>query len=159
MTGTGRGGAAGLGLLARASVYGLLVLATLVTLFPVAWMLTVSIRPNVEVMQIPPRWIPSVATLQPYLAVLGSPRYLRTFVNSYLIATVVTVASLAVGALAAYPLSRFRFRGQRTVVTFLVVTQMFPLVLLCIPYFRVMVRLGLYDTLISLVLVYTTFAS
>jgi multiple sugar transport system permease protein len=147
----------GPGLLGRAAVYGLLLLATAVTLFPVAWMFTVSVRPNVEVMRIPPQWIPSVVTLAPYAAVLGSPRYLRTFLNSYLIATVVTGVSLAVGALAAYPLSRFRFRGQRAVVTFLVVTQMFPLVLLCIPYFRVMVRLGLYDTLVSLVLVYTTF--
>jgi multiple sugar transport system permease protein len=148
----GRRGAAG-----RALVYALLVLATAATLFPVAWMVTVSVRPNVEVMRIPPQWIPTVVTWQPYAQVLGSPRYLRTFVNSYVIATGVTLLSLLVGALAAYALSRFRFPGQRLVVTFLVVTQMFPLVLLCIPYFRVMVRLGLYDTLVALVLVYTTF--
>ena len=141
----------------RAAVYVLLVLATAVTLFPIAWMATVSIRPNVEVMKIPPQWIPSVVTWQAYAQVLGSARYLRTFANSYAIALTVTFLSLAVGALAAYPLSRFRFRGQRLVMTFLIVTQMFPLVLLCIPYFRVMVRLGLYDTLTSLVLVYTTF--
>ena len=46
----------------RAAVYALLVLATAVTLFPIAWMVTVSIRPNVEVMKIPPQWIPSVVT-------------------------------------------------------------------------------------------------
>ena len=147
-----RRGAAG-----RAAVYLLLALATAITLFPVAWMATVSVRPNVEVMRIPPQWIPSVVTWEAYAQVLGSSRYLRTFVNSYAIALTVTLLSLLVGALAAYGLSRFRFRGQRLVMTFLIVTQMFPLVLLCIPYFRVMVRLGLYDTLTSLVLVYTTF--
>lgn len=147
-----RRGAAG-----RAAVYALLALATAITLFPVAWMATVSIRPNVEVMRIPPQWIPSVVTWQAYAQVLGSSRYLRTFVNSYAIALTVTLLSLLIGALAAYALSRFRFRGQRLVMAFLIVTQMFPLVLLCIPYFRVMVRLGLYDTLTSLVLVYTTF--
>jgi len=141
----------------RAIVYALLVLATAVTLFPIAWMATVSIRPNVEVMKMPPQWIPSVVTWAAYAQVLGSARYLRTFANSYAIALTVPLLSLAVGALAAYPLSRFRFRGQRLVMTFLIVTQMFPLVLLCIPYFRVMVRLGLYDTLTSLVLVYTSF--
>jgi multiple sugar transport system permease protein len=157
-----RGGAAGSGggrrrRLAHAAAYGLLALATLVTLFPVAWMLTVSVRPNVEVMKIPPQWIPSVLTLEAYDRVLGNPRYLRTFVNSYVVSLAVTAFSLAVGALAAYALARFRFRGQKSVLMFLIITQMFPLVLLCIPYFQVMVRLGLFDTLVALILVYTTF--
>jgi multiple sugar transport system permease protein len=142
---------------AHAAIYSLLAGMTALMLFPVAWMLTVSVRPNVEVMQIPPQWIPTVFTLEPYLKVLGSPRYLWTFVNSYVIALVVTAFSLVVGALAAYALARFRFKGQRTVIMFLITTQMFPLVLLCIPYFRVVVRLGLYDTLTALVIVYTTF--
>jgi multiple sugar transport system permease protein len=142
---------------AHAAIYILLAGIAAIVLFPVAWMLTVSIRPNVEVMKIPPQWIPTVFTLEPYLKVLGSPRYLWTFVNSYFIALVVTAFSLFVGALAAYALARFRFKGQRAVIMFLITTQMFPLVLLCIPYFRVMVRIGLYDTLTSLIIVYTTF--
>jgi multiple sugar transport system permease protein len=142
---------------AHAAVYSALVVATAIMMFPVAWMLTVSVRPNVEVMKIPPQWVPTIFTLAPYAKVLGSPRYLRTFANSYFIALVVTAFSLFVGTLAAYALARFRFRGQRSVIMFLIITQMFPLVLLCIPYFRIVVRLGLYDTLTSLILVYTTF--
>ncbi len=143
--------------LAHGAIYALLGVAAVVTLFPVAWMLTVSVRPNVEVMKIPPQWIPSVFTWEAYTQVLGNPRYLRTFLNSYLVSLAVTLLSLLIGALAAYALARFRFRGQRLVLMFLIVTQMFPLVLLCIPYFRVMVRLGLFDTLAALMLVYTTF--
>ncbi|MEI8189253.1 MAG: carbohydrate ABC transporter permease [candidate division NC10 bacterium] len=142
---------------AHAAIYTILVAVTAIMLFPVAWMLTVSVRPNVEVMKIPPQWIPTVFTLAPYAKVLGSTRYLRTFLNSYVIALVVTAFSLFIGALAAYALARFRFKGQRAVIMFLITTQMFPLVLLCIPYFRVVVRLGLYDTLTSLIVVYTTF--
>ena len=142
---------------AHVAIYGILVVTTAVMLFPVAWMLTVSVRPNVEVMKIPPQWIPTVFTLAPYVKVLGSARYLRTFANSYFIALVVTAFSLFVGALAAYALARFRFKGQRAVIMFLIITQMFPLVLLCIPYFRVVVSLGLYDTLTALIVVYTTF--
>jgi len=142
---------------AHAAIYGILAVATIVMMFPVAWMLTVSIRPNVEVMTFPPQWIPAVFTLAPYTKVLGSARYLRTFLNSYVIALTVTAFSLVIGALAAYALARFRFRGQRSVIMFLITTQMFPLVLLCIPYFQVVVKLGLYDTLTSLIVVYTTF--
>ena len=142
---------------AHAAIYTILVAVTAIMLFPVAWMLTVSVRPNVEVMKIPPQWIPTVFTLAPYAKVLGSTRYLRTFLNSYVIALVVTAFSLFIGALAAYALARFRFKGQRVVIMFLIITQMFPLVLLCIPYFRLVVRLGLYDTLTALIVVYTTF--
>jgi len=67
------------------------------------------------------------------------------------------VTSTAIGTAAAYALARFRFRGQRSVIMFLIITQMFPLVLLCIPYFQIVVYLGLYDTLTALILVYTTF--
>jgi len=142
---------------AHAAIYATLGLATVIMMFPVAWMLTVSVRPNVEVMQIPPQWIPRAFTLEPYLQVLQSARYLTTFRNSYFISLTVTAFSLVVGALAAYALARFRFRGQRTVIMFLIVTQMFPLVLLIIPYFQIVVRLGLYDTLTALIVVYTTF--
>ena len=48
-------------------------------------------------------------------------------------------------------------RTCSAVLMFLITTQMFPLVLLCIPYFRVVVQLGLYDTLTSLIIVYVTF--
>jgi multiple sugar transport system permease protein len=59
--------------------------------------------------------------------------------------------------MAAYALARFRFIGHRPVMMFLITTQMFPLVLLCIPYFRIFITLGLYDTLLSLIIVYLTF--
>src|SRR5438067_236833 len=143
--------------LAHAAIYVILVALTIVMLFPVAWMLTVSVRPNVEVMKIPPDWIPALFTVEAYSRVLRSGRYLKTFANTYFVALAVTLLSLLIGAMAAYALARFRFRGQRGVLMFLITTQMFPLVLLCIPYFQVVVKLGLYDTLTSLIIVYVTF--
>ena len=152
----------GLGMIARrrlfnAMAYSLLILAIVVICFPLAWMLSVSVRPNVEVMKMPPDWIPQVFTLEAYWKILTTPRYLRVFVNSVSIALSVTAMSLFLGAMAAYALARFNFIGHRTVMMFLITTQMFPLVLLCIPYFRVFVSLGLYDSLTALVIVYLTF--
>jgi len=152
----------GLGMIARrrlfnAMAYSLLILAIVVICFPLAWMLSVSVRPNVEVMKMPPDWIPQIFTLEAYAKILTTPRYLRVFVNSVSIALSVTAMSLFLGAMAAYALARFNFIGHRTVMMFLITTQMFPLVLLCIPYFRVFVSLGLYDSLTALVIVYLTF--
>jgi len=152
----------GLGMIVRrrilnATAYSLLILAIIVICFPLAWMFSVSVRPNVEVMKMPPDWIPQVFTLEAYEKILTTPRYLRVFVNSMSIALVVTAMSLFLGTLAAYALARFDFIGHRSVMMFLITTQMFPLVLLCIPYFRIFVALGLYDTLTALVIVYLTF--
>jgi multiple sugar transport system permease protein len=144
-------------LLLHAAVYSLLILAIIVMCFPLAWMLTISVRPNVEVMTIPPDWIPQIFTLEAYAKIFQSDRYLRVFLNTCFIALVVTVLSLLLGSMAAYALARFRFIGHRTVMMFLITTQMFPLVLLCIPYFRIFITLGLYDTLLSLIVVYLTF--
>lgn len=137
--------------------YALLILAIIIMCMPLAWMLTVSVRPNIEVMRIPPAWIPQVFTLEAYQKIFSNRRYLFVFLNTMMISLVVTFLSLFLGALAAYALARFTFIGQRAVLMFLITTQMFPLVLLCIPYFRTFVMLGLYDTRTSLIIVYLTF--
>lgn len=137
--------------------YSLLILAIVIIFFPLAWMATVSVRPNIEVMKMPPDWIPAVFTLEAYAKIFSSPRYLVVFANTMVVSLVVTVLSLVLGAMAAYALARFTFVGQRAVLMFLITTQMFPLVLLCIPYFRIFITLGLYDTRTSLVVVYLTF--
>lgn len=143
--------------LVNVAVYSLLILAILVMCFPIAWMLSVSFRPNVEVMKIPPDWLPQVFTLEGYRKFFSNPRYVGVFFNTLLISAIVTFLSLILGALAAYALARFRFKGYRAVMMFLIITQMFPLVLLCIPYFRVFITLGLYDTIVALIIVYLTF--
>ena len=143
--------------LLNAMSYGLLILAIVIVSLPILWMLTVSLRPNIEVMKIPPSWVPQKFTLDGYWKILTNQRYIIVFLNTIFISLFVTFLSLFLGALAAYALARFNFIGQRAVLMFLIITQMFPLVLLCIPYFRVFVMLGLYDTRTSLIIVYLTF--
>jgi multiple sugar transport system permease protein len=155
--GTSRLGLRSQRLVVNAAVYALLVVALIVMCFPLAWMLSISFRPNVEVTQIPPAWLPQEFTLEGYQKFFDSPRSMGVFLNSLLIALIVTVLSLTLGSLAGYALARFRFAGHRTVMMFLIITQMFPLVLLCIPYFRIFIALGLYDTITALVIVYLTF--
>lgn len=143
--------------LINALSYALLMVAIIIVFLPLAWMLTVSVRPNLEVMKMPPDWIPQVFTLEGYAKIFSNPRYLVVFLNTTIVSLTVTAISLFLGAMAAYALARFTFAGQRTVLMFLITTQMFPLVLLCIPYFRIFITLGLYDTRTSLVIVYLTF--
>lgn len=150
-------GARGRARLLKFASYVLLIAAIAIVFLPLLWMLSVSLRPNIEVMRMPPDWLPSTLTLEGYRKIFQTPRYLVVFLNTMAISLLVTLLSLVLGATAAYGLARFRFRGQRAVLMFLITTQMFPLVLLSIPYFRIFITLGLYDTRTSLVIVYLTF--
>ena len=154
---SGRLGQRGRERLVNISAYLLLILAILIVFFPLLWMLSVSFRPNIEVMQMPPHWLPEVFTFDGYRKIFSSSRYLVVFLNTTIISLLVTALSLVLGAMAGYALARFQFAGQRVVLMFLITTQMFPLVLLCIPYFRIFITLGLYDTRTSLVIIYLTF--
>ena len=143
--------------LTKTLLYVGLILTTLVLALPIFWMLSVSFRTNVEVMRIPPAWLPKIFTAASYLKVFSEPRYLQCFWNTYFISIVVTLLALFFGTLAGYGIARFKFPGKHWLITFLLITQTFPLVLLTIPYFKVMVALGLYDTLLALILVYLSF--
>jgi len=96
------------------AIYSLLVAMTAIMLFPVAWDVHgVGSVPTSSVNEDPAQWIPTVFTLEPYLKVLGSPRYLWTlFVNSYFIAIVVTAFSLFIGRWQPTPWPASASRGS-----------------------------------------------
>lgn len=137
--------------------YGALALAAVFALFPIAWMVTVSLRPNGEIFTVPPRWLPSTPTLDAYAQLVGSSTYMRFFVNSYVVALVVTVVSLFLALLAGYSFSRFRYAGGRFLQLFIIGTQMVPPISLIIPYFLLIVSLGIYDSYPALIVTYASF--
>ncbi len=79
-------------------------------------------------------------------------------VNSAIVSVSTAVFSVILAALAGYGLSRFRFAGARLMETFILMTQMFPGVLLVIPYFILISRVGLFNTYPALIIAYTSFA-
>jgi multiple sugar transport system permease protein len=137
--------------------YVLLGLASTFALFPIFWMLSVSLRPNREIFKIPPAWLPPEWTGEAYRQILDTPQYLRVFANSYFVAAAVTMISLGLAVLSAYSFSRFEFRGSRVIQFFIVGTQMVPPISLIIPYFILITSLRLYNTYPGLILTYTAF--
>jgi multiple sugar transport system permease protein len=132
-------------------------LAALV-LFPPAWMVTASIRPNPEIFLQPARWIPPTPSLEAYQKVFTNAVYIRYFLNSYFVAFSTTFLCIFLATLAAYGMSRFRFRGERLVQLFIVGTQLVPPISLVIPFFVLISQFGLYDTYPALILTYASFA-
>jgi multiple sugar transport system permease protein len=125
--------------------------------FPVVWMLSTSLKPNGEVFQVPPRLLSQNFSLDAYWAVLSSEQNLRFFLNSYIVALWVTALTLLVAILAAYAFSRYEFRLKRFINVAIVSVQAVPPITLVIPFFGLVVALGLYNTYGGLILTHMVF--
>lgn len=126
--------------------------------FPLVWMVLTSLKPQNELFRIPPDFLPNTITFEHYRILLTETPFLRYFVNSMMLATTTTVLVVAVGALGAYSLVRFRYRGRETLAGLVLFTYLLPSVVLIIPLYLMMVKIGLSNTLASLVIAYTTFS-
>jgi multiple sugar transport system permease protein len=143
--------------LAKAGVITGLIAGGLFAGLPVLWMLSTSFKRNGEVFQNPPQLITEGFSLDAYRAILGNGAQLRFFLNSYIVAFAVTILTLLVAVLAGYAFSRFRFPFQKTINAVIVSVQAVPPITLVIPYFGLIVALGLYNTYAGLVLTHMVF--
>jgi multiple sugar transport system permease protein len=125
--------------------------------FPVLWMVSSSLKSNTEIFAYPPRLIGETSSFGAYLAVLTSSEKVRFFINSYLVSGLVTVCTLIVGILAGYGFSRYQFKGKKPLNMLIISVQAVPPITLLIPYFGLIVALGLFNTYAALVLTYMVF--
>src|SRR5690606_19101460 len=143
--------------LAKALTIVGLVLGALFAGLPVLWMLASSFKSNTQIFAYPPRLIDESFSFGPYIAVLTDPEKVRFFFNSYLVSALVTVFTLIVGILAGYSFSRYDFRFKKTLNLIIIGVQSVPPITLMIPYFGLIVVLGLYNTYWALILTYMVF--
>ncbi|WP_037906325.1 sugar ABC transporter permease [Actinacidiphila yeochonensis] len=143
-----RGTAASIGL------HAALLTASAVAVFPVLWILFISLGPSSAWQQ--PHEVMHHLGLGNYRYVLLHSHFPRWLFNSVVVAAATTVLGVLTAASAGYAVSRMRFPGQRPLMWLFLVTQMFPVAVLIVPLYNLMVRLGLLDTYVGLVLVYCT---
>ncbi|WP_226532173.1 carbohydrate ABC transporter permease [Microbacterium paraoxydans] len=124
---------------------------------PVLWMLSSSFKSNTQIFELPPRLLTDTFSFDAYVAIFTNPETMRFFLNSYIVAGSVTVLTLIVAIQAAYAFSRFEFRGKRILNVVIVSVQAVPPITLLIPYFGLMVALGLYNSYAGLILTYMVF--
>ena len=138
---------------------GMIVLLVLFfALFPFFWLMRTAVTPMRDAFSLKPRLLPESLTLDNIERVLTSPTipFLRQFGNSLIVSVSTTLLVILIGTSGAYSLARLNFRGRGALSISLLLIQLFPAVLLVIPLFVVMVNLRLTDSLLGLVLAYTT---
>ncbi|MGA9771283.1 MAG: carbohydrate ABC transporter permease [Blastocatellia bacterium] len=144
---------------ARWTRYALLAGAVLVSVTPVYWMATISLKTEVDQFAVPPRWVgfhPTIAHYSDAFLTRSFGQYLQT---SAIVAVLSTLCALLLGTFAAYGLSRFRLRANldRRISIWILSTRMFPPIVSAVPLFLLMRDVRLLNTITSLVIVYTAF--
>jgi ABC-type glycerol-3-phosphate transport system permease component len=135
----------------------LLITLSFFALAPLLWAISTAFKPDSEITT-SPSFLPNQPTLSHFSIVIAQTPFLRWFTNSLLVALATTLLAIAVGSLAGYALSRWRFWGRTVYGNTLLVVQMFPGVMLGIPMFLLLTKYGLIDTLWALLVTYLTFA-
>jgi multiple sugar transport system permease protein len=136
-------------------IYVQAILLLAVTLFPVLWLIQLSLKVESEAFRMPPKlffW----PTLENYVA-LFQGKFARSFGNSLIVSLFTTLSSLVLGVPAAYALSRAGFQADKSIALWILTTRMAPPIAFAIPFFLTYRYLGLIDTLLGLVVIYLTF--
>jgi ABC-type glycerol-3-phosphate transport system permease component len=132
--------------------------ASCLILAPFLWMISTSLKDPAEVVLRDPTIIPRSFATQNYVDAFNRGNFGRYLVNSVVVALAVTLLSLLLATLSGYAFARFRLFGGKAILLGILATQMFPAILLAIPLYILIRNLGLLNSLVGLVLVYTTFA-
>ncbi|MFC8731537.1 carbohydrate ABC transporter permease [Luteimicrobium sp. NPDC057192] len=130
------------------------IIASIVWVFPVYWMVITAFKPSGDVLSATPEFLPQHPTLDNFVAALSKSGFLTNFKNSVIVVGATLIVSIAIAFFASAALSRFRFRGRRTILIAILVVQMLPGTALLIPQFLVFNQIDLLGTYIGLILAY-----
>lgn len=135
-----------------------LAFVSLLAVYPVLYILGVALRPDnafsIRTLSI----FPPGATLANFRALFAETAFLTWLRNSLIVSLAVTVAGVGLASVSGYALSRFEFRGRRTAMLTLLVTQSFPATMLLLPFFILLAKLRLIDSYLGLFIIYSSTA-
>jgi multiple sugar transport system permease protein len=124
---------------------------------PVYWLLVTSLTPNHLVFAFPPALFPQEITLDHYATVFGNAEIFGYLRNSVIVSVITAVLSVVVSMYMGYAFSKYRFRGRKSLMYFVLSSQMFPQALLLVTLYLVFAQFGLLNTYLALILSFTTF--
>lgn len=149
----------------------LIVLYALIMLAPIAWMLVTSTKTPADTVTVTPGIIPSFDAAKPapyhfritadnfadQFRGTGNNSFLWPLLNSVIVTVSTTIAAVALGALAGYGFSRFKIAGSKDWQFFILSTRMLPALAVSVPIAFMYRKLGLFDTHLGLIILYTCF--
>ncbi len=138
--------------------YAILVIFCIISIYPVSQVLTISLRPADRLLSTSLEIIPDNATLKNYVNLFTERPFLTWMLNSLFITAVVTLTGVALASTAGYGFSRFKFLGKKAAMQSMLITQMFPATMLLLPMYIMLVKLGLINSYLGIMIMYSATA-
>lgn len=140
----------------KSFAYLVLILGALIMVLPFFWMIISSLKTAAEVNTTPPTFWPKELVFENYVYAFEKAPFLRYFCNSLLVTIVCVACTMFTTILAAFAFSRLKFPGRDLLFSLLLSLMMIPFEMLIITNYTTIVKLGLNDTLIALILPFTS---
>ncbi len=142
-------------ILKQLPLYVLLILLTLIAIVPFLWMLSSSLKTNMEMFVFPIQWIPLQPQWINYVQVWTKTPFLTAYMNTFFLAVLATAGGLATSCLAAYAFSKLEFPGRNLIFLMYLSVMMIPWHAIMVPQFVIMKQMGLMDRLTGLALLHS----
>ncbi|WP_129668512.1 carbohydrate ABC transporter permease [Phytoactinopolyspora endophytica] len=126
--------------------------------FPLFWLLSTALKTPQEIAQINPTIIPNDITFENFRAAFDEQPIARSLVNTAFVSSVSAVLTVFLSIPAAYVMARYRSVVSRAVIVWVLLSQIFPWVLVIIPLFLLLRDAGLYDSHLGLIIVYVVWS-
>ena len=145
-------------ILQKTASYAVLLVFVVITLFPIWQIVNISLRPGDQLLTTSLELIPSNATVQNFVKLFTERDFLRWLWNSTVVSFAVTLTGIVLASMAGYGFSRFEFVGRKAGLLSLLTTQMFPATMLLLPMYIMLIKLGLINSYLGIVIVYSATA-
>ncbi|MFA9379837.1 MAG: carbohydrate ABC transporter permease [Acetanaerobacterium sp.] len=133
--------------------YVILTVVTVVTIFPLLWVIMSSFKTNQQILSSAVSF-PTSFNFSGYIAALQLSPLILYYANSLIVAIFSTLGSVLIVAMASYIIARVKFKGSKSLVMMLSSSLLIPTSALLMPIYIIMTKVGLYDTRIGLIIVY-----
>ncbi len=144
--------------LTKSLSYLVLTLFAFIAIFPIWQVANISLRPGNQLLSTSLEFLPPHATFDNFVRLLTERDFLRWMGNSFFISMVVTFTGVTLASTAGYGFARFRFVGKRIGLLSLLSTQMFPATMVLLPMYIMLIKLGLINTYLGVIIVYSATA-
>jgi arabinogalactan oligomer/maltooligosaccharide transport system permease protein len=135
--------------------YIILIIFTIFAVYPILMVVNISLRPGNALHTTSLEIVPNSASLDTYRELLFNKPFLKWMWNSTFVTFFVTIIGVGLASTAGYAFSRYKFIGKDFGMIALITTQMFPVTMLLLPLFIMLINLRLYDTFIGLIIAYS----
>ena len=139
------------------AIYWCAAILLIFTAFPFFWMVSTSFKSLREIFVYPPYFLPKDVTLANFARLFEQTRFLTYFKNSVFVSTLTVVFTMAIATAGAYSLTRFRFYGREKIASLILFTYMFAPIMIIIPFYVLIKKIGIANTHLALIMAYTAF--